>query len=857
MSKFWKKTAHLYAELRRRKVVRAAIAYAVFAGGAIQFWGPIEDGLKLPDWTLTAVIIAAAIGFPIVIILTWAFEITRDTADNDDEAAEPQFGDRPVVNAAPVYHVDKPFTQLVGREADLNEGLRLLADPQCRILTITGPGGIGKTRLAQEIAGSACKHYANGVCFVPLAGVESVDAMPAALADALGFSFSGHDSTVRQLAGFVQEKKLLLVLDNFEQIVDGAALLADIIARAPGVRALVTSRRRLRLASEAVLQLDSLPLPRPNRPLEESAAARLFLQVAKRNDPHFKAGNGSAAAIVRICEIAGGIPLAIELAASTVGVLTVDEIANELAQSHELVLGARRDLPARHQSLNAAFESSWRLLDTNERRAFRRLSVFRTGFDGEAAREVAAAELQLLARLVEVSLVRRPAHGAFEILEVLRQFGEEKLDSKPTEAAEVRARHSAYFLAQLAQAATVEDGTKDQLSLDQLAQHYADLRAAWLRAADDGRHEDLRRALPNLYRFLEARGRSVEGVDLFGRAIEAVRTRAGKAGTDGAAAKAALARLLTRHAAFLIETGEISEADDSLTEGLASFRDEGDRAEIAFALQKKATIARLTGDFFSPVFEESLALFRELGDLPGVARALNAWGSARQSRGEYDEAKRLYQESIDLFRRIGLEGEAWPAINNLAGIARLEGDSARARKILEDELNAARKRNNPRALSFLLTNLGLITSKAGDLEASRQYLAESVRLSREMGYRSRLAYCLNTLACVHMQSGDIPAAAGAFRDALSVAVDAEEGPLVPAILVEIARLHLLRNEPDRAALILTAVEADEASDDETRTDARVLLAEIEPRLTARPRQSVPLEAAIQSALELETSVLSA
>jgi predicted ATPase len=848
MPKLSKRLATLFAELRRRKVVRISIAYGVFAGAAFQLADPVGRALRLPDWTLTAALIALAAGFPLVVILAWTFDITRDSsapAPQETVAPDPR-------RESNLYQIAAPVTQLVGRDDDLASALQLLEQPECRVLTLTGPGGIGKTRLAEEIGARTGGRYRNGVCFVPLAGIEAIEALPAALADALGFDLASQQKASRQLADFLQEKSLLLILDNFEQIIDGADLLTEIVTRARDVRIVVTSRRRLRITGEAVLQLDALSLPQAGMPPEDSEAGRFFLQIAQRNDPQFRPDAAASAAITRICRVADGIPLAIELAAASVGVLTCEEIANELEQSHEVLLGARRDLPPRHRSLHAVFESSWRLLDREERRVLRKLSVFRSGFDADAARYVAGAGVQLLGRLVEVSLLQRSAQRGFEMLEVLRQFAAEKLEAKREEADELRTRHSSYFLSALGEVGKLPDGRARNEAIERLAQRNADIRTAWLRAVEDGRHDDLRDAAPAFYHLLDARGRSAEGVQLFGHALSVVRQAAQN---GNAAAQRALPRLLTRQAGFLTEIGERSEASDLLAEALVLLRAEDDRAEIAFALYKQCGLARASGDFHSTSVTECLELYRALGDVAGIARALNSLGAAVWSRGEYEQAERMYEESIALFRQSGLEAEAWAAVNNLAGVATVRGDWPRARKILEDELSVARKRMNPRALNYLLTNLGYIASRSGDMEAARTYLAEGAALAREMGFRALLAYSLNTIANVQMQSANLNAAADSFREALEVALDAEEGPLVTTILVGIAQLHLRREDPQRAAMLLTAVQAHPSCDEETRANARSLLGglKLDEGATAR----IPLETAIQIALEKESAAVSA
>jgi predicted ATPase len=796
--------ARFFGELKRRRVYRAALAYCVAAAAIIQLTDPVAAALSLPATTLTVVVIAAVAGLPVVMVLSWLFDVRRDPSD------VPVVVDTPVPRAAQQYRVAAPHTPLVGRTRELDDATALLRET--RLLTITGPGGIGKTRLSVEIAIATRLTYTHGVCMAQLAAVETSDALPAALADALGFILSARELPSKQLAGFLAEKQLLILLDNFEQIVDGGALIAELMAAAPGVKFLVTSRRRLRINGETVFTLDALSLPAASAPAVSSDAALLFVQVAKRSDPRFNPGADDVIAIGEICRILDGIPLAIELAAASVGVLSCAEIAHEITQSHLILVGARRDLPPRHQSLHAAFESSWRLLDDEERRACRRLSVFRNGFDRETASAIAGADLRLIVRLAEMSLLQRPALGRFQMLEMVRQFASEKLDADTAESTALQRAHASYFLQRAGELSTRSHAER-QVAIDAIAEWIPDVLGAWTWAVAAHAVALLHEAAAGMHLLLEARGRSVEGVELFQRAA-ACAVPPGNS--------LSIAPLLSRQAAFLVDCGRIPEATRLIGEAIALLRQIDDVPELAFALSRQCSIALATGDFRSPVFEECLSLYRSMDDERGVAWALNAIGGARHASGEYDAAKALYAQSIALFRSIGLEDEAWPAINNSAGIAQLKKDFDTARDILSNALDAFRDRRNPRALSFLLNNLGYVVYLTGDHIRARDILAESITLARAMGYRSRLAYSLNTLASLESDHGNAVAAAATHREALAVAVSAGEATLAATILVGIARDLVAANEVGRAVAILAAVERHTGCDQETITAARVL-----------------------------------
>ena len=344
--------------------------------------------------------------------------------DSADTLAPPPAAALPAVAAPrrPRVNLPTPATALVGRAAELAELERLLSDPDCRLLTVSGPGGIGKTRLAIEATARQAAGFADGAAFVALAPVAAPDLIAPAIADALGFSFYGQANPSGQLIDFLQEKSLLLLLDNFEHLVDGADFLVELLQRAPQVKLIVTSRERLNLQGEWVIELQGLPLPRNADGwkngeqlvgFDDSAAVALFLQTARRSYAGFTLAPADRAAVARICRLVEGMPLGIELAAAWVRVLPLGEIADEIARTLDFLAASARDLPARHRSLRAVFEHSWNLLTDDERIVMRRLSVFRGGFSRAAAAAV-CAELK-----IENEELRSPAQQPLSQFSIL------------------------------------------------------------------------------------------------------------------------------------------------------------------------------------------------------------------------------------------------------------------------------------------------------------------------------------------------------------------------------------------------------------------------------------------------------
>src|SRR5438128_7810363 len=378
---------------------------------------------------------------------------------------------------AGIRNLPAPRTSFVGRASELDEIDRLLGQPDCRLLTLVGPGGAGKTRLALEAAARRLERYPHGVHFVPLVSVASSELLAPAVAESIQFAVDGAHSgfsAQEQLLDYLGERSTLLVLDNFEHLVEGSRLLSEVIERAPQVELLTTSRERLNVQSESVFDVEGLGLAENGN--GSASAVRLFIERAKQVAPGFAPDD--AAEALRICRLVDGMPLGIELAASWVSVLSCTEIADEIAGNIDFLATSTRDVPERHRSLRAAVDQSWRLLTDEQRSAFSRLSVFRGSFDRSAAVAVTGADLRLLSQLVAKSLLRRPDFGRFELHELLRQYAAEQLRLAPGEETAARERHARHYAAMLLERQAALMGPELAVARDELRGELDNLRAA-------------------------------------------------------------------------------------------------------------------------------------------------------------------------------------------------------------------------------------------------------------------------------------------------------------------------------------------------------------------------------------------
>jgi predicted ATPase len=405
----------------------------------------------------------------------------------------------------------------VGRGAEIGALSKRLSDPHCRLLTIVGPGGIGKTRLTIEVAQGQLAAFQDGVYFVSFVAVSSPSLMAYAVSDALDLSLLGQEAPHLQLAHLLKDKTLLLVLDNLEHLLADLGLIHSLLAHAPKVKLFVTSREPLNLQAEHVFDLRGMDVPKQAVNIEAYDAVKLFLQSARQRRADFELDDTTAPAVSRICQLVGGMPLALELAASWLRALSPDEIANEIERGIDILQSSARDLPARHHSIRAVFDHSWRLLSEQEQAVLRRLAVFRGGFTREAAAEVAGASLAILAGLVDKSLLRTVPGGRYRRHPLVIQYAQERLAKHPEEKAQAEEKHGLYYLRLVQERAGDLRSLKKKETRTMLQEEIANISTAWRWAVEHERVEELKRNARAITDILGKRWQ--EGLELFTLAV--------------------------------------------------------------------------------------------------------------------------------------------------------------------------------------------------------------------------------------------------------------------------------------------------------------------------------------------------
>lgn len=647
-------------------------------------------------------------------------------------------------------------TAFVGRDAEVAAVKELLLRPDVHLVTLTGPGGIGKTRLGLRVAEGLGDDFPGGVYYVPLAPVTDPQLIAPAIAQTLGLRATMRQSPLESLKAHLQHPlrmPILLLLDNFEHLVSEAPLVSELLNSCAKLTLLVTSRSPMHVYGEHEYPVPSLALPDPKsvsgiEGLTQYPAVALFVQRARAVKPDFQINQDNAAAIATICARLDGLPLAIELAAARIKVLSVSAMQTRLESRLQLLTGGARDLPVRQQTLRGAIDWSYGFLSPAEQTLFRRLSVFVSGCTLEAVEAVCNAKQDLeldvldgMGSLVDKSLLRRVERGEgeprFVMLDTIREYGLEHLAASGEEAATRRA-HAAYCLV-LAEEGAATDAVRTEL-FDLFDVEHDNLRAAldWL--TETGNAEWGLRLGGALFRFWESREYLAEGRDRLAKLLK----------LEGAAARTnARARLLFAAGVLAGEQGDYTSACALVGENLGIARELQDRWGMAISLNALAVLSRDRGNVVESrsLFEESLAVWRELGDRTAIARALSNLASVVRVQGDYSLARSLYQECHSTFNELGdRAGMAW-SLNHQGDVARGQGDPAGARALYEQSLAIFRELGDRWGTAGSLADLGNLSREQKDYAAAHLLYRESIQTFQELGHRRGIARLLECLAC--------------------------------------------------------------------------------------------------------------
>ena len=730
-------------------------------------------------------------------------------------------------------------TPFIGRQHEVEQLSNLLNDPGCRILTLVGPGGIGKTRLAMETASQSQSEFADGVYFVPLAPVAASRFIVPVIADAISFSFQGESSLdpKSQLFNYLTEKKILLLVDNLEHLLSDSAFcdfFTELIGRAANLKLLLTSREHLGIQGEWVFDVHGLPIPEGEE--VEGTSVELFLQRARRASVSFDARMEDYAAIVRICRMVDGMPLGIELAAAWVRTLSCDEIGHEIERSLDFLSLSAKDLPARHRSMRAVFDHSWKLLPADEQNVLLRLSIFHGGFSREAAHQVADATLPLLSALVTKSLIRRSGTGRYDLHELIRQYALEQLAGQPSFRKETQARHGRYFLTFLAQEDVRLRDSRQRESIVDLMTDIDNIRSALEWALTQDEFSLIESTLRAYLILFESMGWAQEALEYLGRVKGVLESKPSLTRQE----QVALAHVLTTCSLFAYRAAQMGKANVMLERSLELLLPLDEPRVLVEALTFLGIITLTAGNFARAVelFKEGLQVARTIGDQWYEALCLTEVVAVSMFMGESSNAHEEFQSAVDAWRRTGDQRMTAFGLNFLSLGAIALGKYEEAQSALEESIEIYSSVGDRWGLGISYRGLGLVAQAQGDHPLALDSLQKSLRVFTEFGSHWDMARVLSELGQSTFALGNESQAEHFWRESLRLSMEFQGILTTMDALVGFAGLLAKRGDHQKALQLLLICLDHSSTVAETKNRAGKLAAEVKEKLTAQEIESV-------------------
>lgn len=683
----------------------------------------------------------------------------------------------PVARRQP--NIPNQRTSFIGREPEIEYLRNLLCQPYVRLVTLIGAGGSGKTRLSLQLAAAIQENFEHGVILVNLASINNPSLVKLQIAQSLGIKESAGQGLIEKLKNFLSDKQLLLILDNFEQIVVAAGLIAELLDAAPRIKILVTSQIRLNISGEHIFEVQPLPLPNtaelpPLDDLKRIPAIALFTERAQAIQPDFALTTENAAAVTQICVHLDGLPLAIELAAARINVLSPQAMLARISNPFTLLVGGEQDRPERHKTIRKTLDWSYGFLGKCERSLFAQMSVFVGGGTLDAVEAIcklpddqpltvidnilSLLNKSMLQQRVE-PLLENYSSTRFVMLELIREYAQQRLN----EEADVRAvhrRHALYYLDLAEQADNLISGQQEEITLLQLEREHDNLQAAIQWALDEGENEIALRLCAALWKFWHVHGNQSEGK----RWIRTVLDRTTDIETP--------ARVLTLYGAGWLhfDQGEWEQATAVYDESLQLARKIGDRYSIAETLHGVGLMARIRGDDKKAVacYEESLGYFRALNNSVGIAWSLDHLGRVMFFQGNYQNAVKLISEALSLFRVMEYRRGIALMLGNLGAMMLQQGDLEDAATYLEESISVQDKLGDRLGVVTFQIRLAETFRYQDKLDQAEKLLTTCLSFSRELGYRWYTALALNQLGRVSIAQGLYQQAETQLSEALEI-----------------------------------------------------------------------------------------
>jgi predicted ATPase/DNA-binding CsgD family transcriptional regulator len=700
-----------------------------------------------------------------------------------------------------------PPDAFIGRADELSEVERLLGDASCRLLTLVGPGGAGKTRMALEAAGRVAPAFPDGVHFVSLDTADTRELLVTRIADAMRLPLRSAGDPQKELLAHLADMRTLLLLDNFEQVVSAAEVLSEILAIAGDSKNLVTSREALNLREERVFPVAGMRFPAASdgRSLETFDSVRLFVERARRLDPAYQPDDDWPH-ISRVCSLVQGMPLGVELAASWTKVLPVRDIADEIERNLDFLETNVRNVPGRHRSMRAVFDWSWDLLNDNEREAMTRLSVLRGSFDQAAAREIASAGLPMLSALVGKSLVRRIEGGRYQLHEFTRQYAAERLEEDAGRAADARACQATYYNGLMAEQLGLFK-TGRQIEMGAVIQRELDnVRAAWEWAVEHEDVEKIQASVQSLAMFSQLRGRYRQAVARLEAAVRALR------GLDvNERVGLTLAVCLVHLGWFYVRLGRLDDAENVLQACRQLYQELNAVPPSDFATDPAialGVIATARGNYAEAELLglEGLATSEGTGNQWDQALAHYVLGRAAFLQGRNEEALQRARRSYEVAASVRHEWFLAYCLLELGNARMALGDLEAAKKDYAESFQIRERFEDPEGMAVALSSLGEVALAQKSFTEARKLFERSIALYRDIHDKGGLAQSCRGAARAACAFDDYPGARVNFREAVELSAEIKHVPLLLTAIFDIgAMIQRTGNDDDGAYLIRVAL----------------------------------------------------
>ena len=729
-------------------------------------------------------------------------------------------------------------TPLIGRQHEMEELIRLLRDPKCRILTLVGLGGIGKTRLAIEIVTHIENDFVDGVYFVPLVPVNSSRFLIPVIANSIGFNFQSAIPTdpKNQLLNYLKEKHILLLVDNLEHLINEQGvieLLAELIQQAPQLKLITTSRESLNLQGEWVFEVHGLPIPEGDS--TEGTSVELFLQRARRAYVEFNATTDDYPSILRICKLVDGLPLGIELAAAWVRTLSCDEIEREIERGLDILTISARDIPIRHRSMRAVFDHSWKILTEEEQRVLLQLSVFRGGFRRDAAEAVADATLSVLSSLITKSLIRRSGAGRYDLHELIWQFVAEQFDGLPDEQSVTQVRHGRYYLSYFSQADERLRSSAQRETLAELTTEMDNFRTAWDWAVTQGEFALIEQTMRTFFRLYDTRGWFQEGLDMLGRAVDTLEMAHGYSPSDRTG-QVALGHLLATHSWLAYRLANYKQAQGMLERSLKILRLVNEPRVLVEAITYLGRVMEMIGDYprALELYSEGLEVATAIDDrwFKAVCLTLHtALVGIDHNIVEPENTHKRLQSVVADWRLIGDPRLIAFALDFLSRSARRLGRYDEARAALEENAALNNSIGFGWGLGTAYRGLGIVAQAQGNHLQAVEMFHKSLDTFTELGGSWYVARVLAEMGRSILALGNEAEAGHVWRQALRIAADIHGTPVALEALAGFASLKSKQGDIEHALELLFIIFDHPASLQETKNRATHLRTELEAQLT--------------------------